>query len=199
MSRRIGVIGGTFDPIHYAHLVAAQEAAWVLKLDEVTFIPARQPPHKEGEPVTEAHHRLAMTRCAIEGNPIFTISTIEMDRTGPSYTVDTLRQLREQGLDVSFIVGMDSLADLPTWHDPEGVLALAEVVAVHRGGWERVDLATLEATLPAAKGRVKVIPIPALDVSSTEIRGRVARGHPIRYLVPDSVAAYIEANGLYRD
>jgi len=199
VTRQVGVIGGTFDPIHFAHLVAAQEAAWALSLDQVLFIPARQPPHKLGEPVTEAHHRLAMTRLAVERNQLFSVSTIEMERAGPSYTVDTLRQLREEGSEVSFIVGMDSLAELHTWHDPDGILELAEIVTVYRGGWEQVDLVALEARLPTAKGRVRVIPIPALDISSTDIRSRVARGQPIRYLVPDAVADYIAEHKLYSD
>jgi nicotinate-nucleotide adenylyltransferase len=197
VTRRIGLIGGTFDPIHIAHLVAAQEAAWARGIDEVRFIPARQPPHKRGEPVTEAHHRLAMTNAAIVGNPLFTVSTIEMDREGPSFTVDTLRELREPGVELSFIVGMDSLRDLPTWHDPQGILALAEIVAVYRGGIDTVDLSKLESALPSVKERVHVVPIPALDVSSTDIRARVAAGQPIRYLVPNSVIDYIEKNRLY--
>ena len=198
MIRRLGLIGGTFDPIHIAHLAIAQEAAWARKLDEVLFIPARQPPHKREEPVTEARHRLAMTKAAIAGNPLFAVSTIEMDREGPSYTVDTLRELRRAGVELSFIVGMDSLRDLPTWRDPVGILSLAEIVAVYRGGFDTVDLTELESALSAVKERVRVVPIPALDVSSTDIRARVAAGQPIRYLVPDAVIAYIEENNLYR-
>ena len=111
----------------------------------------------------------------------------------------TVRQLAEPGVQLAFIVGMDSLADFPTWRDPSGILALAEVVAVYRGGRDVVDLTRLEAKLPAAKGRVQVVPIPGLDVSSTDIRSRVAAARPIRYLVPDPVIAYIEENGLYRE
>jgi nicotinate-nucleotide adenylyltransferase len=139
-----------------------------------------------------------MTEAAITGNPLFSISTIEMDREGPSFTVETLRALHEPGIELSFIVGMDSLRDLPTWRDPEGIVALAEIVAVYRGGIDSVDLTKLESILPAVRGRVHVVPIPALDVSSTDIRARVAAGQPIRYLVPDSVVHYIEKNGLYR-
>ncbi len=199
MTRRIGIMGGTFDPIHIAHLVAAEEAATARALDEVIFIPARQPPHKRGEPLTDASHRLAMTRAAVADNPRFSVSTIEMDREGPSFTVDTLRELQAPGVELSFIVGMDSLAELPTWHDPSEILSLAELVAVYRGGWDRVDMAELEAALPAVRGRVQVVAIPALDISSTDVRRRVAEGRPIRYLVPDSVIDYIIRNGLYRD
>jgi nicotinate-nucleotide adenylyltransferase len=192
-------MGGTFDPIHYWHLVAAQEAAWELSLPEVMFIPTRQPPHKLGELVSDAQHRLAMTRLATTGNPLFTVSMMEIERQGPSYTVDTLRALRDRDLDVSFIVGMDSLRDLPTWHDPEGILELAEIATVYRGGLDVVDLDALERQLPKARGRVRVIPIPTLDISSTEIRSRVAAGHPIRYLVPEAVEAYIHEHSLYRE
>jgi nicotinate-nucleotide adenylyltransferase len=199
VTRRIGIIGGTFDPIHNAHLVIAQEAAWAQRLDSVIFIPAHQPPHKQREPVSAAEHRLTMTRLAVADNSRFTVSTIEMEREGPSFTVDTLRTLQAPDLELCFIVGMDSLVDLPTWHDPEGILRLAQVVAVYRGGWDRVDLAQLEARLPAARGRVVIVPIPALDISSTDIRQRVTRGQPIRYLTPDPVVTYIEGHRLYRD
>jgi nicotinate-nucleotide adenylyltransferase len=189
VTRRIGLMGGTFDPIHIAHLVVAQEAAWAAHLDEVRFIPARQPPHKGGEPVSEARHRLAMTKAAIDGNPLFTVSTIEMDRDGPSFTVDTLRELQEPGVQLLFVMGLDSLAELLTWHDPPAIVALAELVAVYRrvGHDPHVVLQQLEATLPAARGRIHIVRIPALDVSSTEVRERVAAGQPIRYLVPDPV------------
>jgi nicotinate-nucleotide adenylyltransferase len=200
VTRRIGLMGGTFDPIHIAHLVVAQEAAWAAHLDEVRFIPARQPPHKGGEPVTEAHHRLAMTKAAIAGNPLFSVSTIEIDREGPSFTVDTLRELQEPGIQLLFIMGLDSLAELLTWHDPSGIVALAELVAVYRrvGQDPHVVQHQLEAVLPAARDRVHIVLIPALDVSSTEVRARVAAGQPIRYLVPDHVVDYIQTNGLYR-
>jgi len=199
VTRRVGIMGGTFDPIHIAHLVAAQEAAIDARLDEVIFIPARQPPHKTGEPLTDAQHRLAMTIAAVAENPVFSVSTIEMDREGPSFTVETLRQLQATDVELFFIVGMDSLADLPTWREPSAIVELAEVIALYRGGWDSVDLGKLESQLPAAKGRVRVVAMPALDVSSTDIRRRVATGKPVRYLVPDSVIDYIARNGLYRD
>ncbi|HZT05613.1 MAG TPA: nicotinate-nucleotide adenylyltransferase [Chloroflexota bacterium] len=198
MKRRLGVIGGTFDPIHLAHLVAAQEAAYARGLDEVLFVPAAEPPHKRGEPVTDVRHRLAMTRLAIADNPRFRLSTIETDRGGVSYTVDTLRALAAEGDDLCFIVGMDSLADLPAWHDPAGILALAEIAAVFRSGWERFDVNQLVAKIPSADGRIALVEMPALDISSTEIRRRVAASRPIRYFVPDAVAAYIDEHGLYR-
>lgn len=199
VTRRIGLMGGTFDPIHDGHLVAAQETASVLGLEKVLFLPTGAPPHKQNEPVTDARHRLAMVRLAIQGNPTFELSTIELERPGPSYTVDTLRQIGERypGVELYFIVGMDSLAELPTWRDPHRLFDLARVVAVLRAGWTPVDLGWIESRLPAARGRVQVVQIPGLDISSTNLRERVAAGRPIRYLVPSAVMAYIEEHGLY--
>jgi len=198
VTRRIGVLGGTFDPIHHAHLVAAQEAAWAMQLERVLFVPARQPPHKLNEPITRAHHRLAMTAAAIAANPLFDVSTVDIDREGPSYTVDTLRALSGPGTELWFIIGMDSLRDLASWYDPGGILELARVVAVGRPGNVTVDPASLEAAVPRAKGRIHLAPMPPLDISSTDIRERVATGRPIRYLTPDPVVAYIAEHGLYR-
>jgi nicotinate-nucleotide adenylyltransferase len=142
-----------------------------------------------------------MVRLAVRDNPIFEVSLIEVERGGLSYTVDTLRALRALYPDqeLYFIVGMDSLAELPTWHDPAGVLQLARVAAVYRAGWDVVDLKALDAFVPAASERVRIIPIPGLDISATDLRRRLASGHPIRYLVPNPVIAYIQKHGLYQD
>lgn len=201
MTSRLGILGGTFDPIHDGHLVAAQETAWALDLDRVLFIPAPNPPHKRDEPITEPAHRIAMVRLAVQNNPTFEVSLVEVERGGLSFTVDTLRAVRElyPGYELHFIVGMDSLAELPTWHDPDGIVQLARIVAVYRAGWGVVDLKALEAAVPAAADRVRIVPIPGLDISSTDLRRRLAVGRPIRYLVPDPVIAYIEEHGLYRD
>lgn len=198
MSERIGIMGGTFDPVHDGHLVAAEEAAWVLELDRVLFIPTNLPPHKD-EPGTPVRHRVAMVRIAIADNPVFELSTIEVERGGRSYTVDTLEQLhvRHPGAEFHLIVGMDSLRDLSTWHDPEGILQRAKIAAVHRAGMESVDLDALTAEMPSAAGRVRIIPIPGLDISSTDLRARIAGGRPIRYLMTDAVIAYITVNNLY--
>ena len=200
VNRRLGIMGGTFDPIHHGHLVAAQEVATALDFPRVVFIPTRQPPHKREEPAASPGHRLAMVRLATAGNPLFEVSTLEVDRPGPSYTVDTLRRLTSVYADAElhFIVGMDSLADLPLWHDPGGILRLAKLVAVHRPGWSAVNLGDLVARVPEAAGRVCIVEIPELDISSTDIRERVAGGRPIRYLVPDAVAAYVAEHELYR-
>jgi len=198
--RRVGVMGGTFDPIHHGHLVAAQEAASALDLNPVLFIPVWQPPHKSEEPTASPEDRACMVRLAVADNPLFEVSTLEIERSGRSYTVDTLQRLAElyQGADLHFIVGMDSLAELPKWHDPVGILGLARIVALYRPGWQTVDLDQLAQALPESVGRVSVVPMPELDISATELRERISEGRPIRYLVPDAVAAYIERQGLYR-
>ena len=199
--RRIGILGGTFDPVHYGHLVAAQEAAWHVNLSRVLFVPAYHQPLKGGPPTVDAAHRVAMVRLAIGGNPLFELSTVELDRRGVSYTVDTLRDLyrADPAASYFFILGMDALAELPRWHKPAEMLRLAEIIGVHRAGWDAVDLHEIERTLPAAAGRVRIVPIPGLDISATDLRERVRAGRPIRYLVPAAVEAYIAANGLYRD
>jgi nicotinate-nucleotide adenylyltransferase len=200
VSRRVGVMGGTFDPIHHGHLVAAQEAASVLHLNRVLFIPVWQPPHKPDEPAASPEDRLCMVRLAVAANPLFDVSTLEIDRPGLSYTVDTLERLVQDDPDreLHFIVGMDSLAELPRWHDPARLLRLARIVALYRPGWQTVDLTVLAGTLPESAGRVSVVSMPGLDISATELRERARDGRPIRYLVPDAVASYIEEHGLYR-
>jgi nicotinate-nucleotide adenylyltransferase len=201
VTRRTGIFGGTFDPLHDGHLVAANEAAWQLDLDKVLFLPSANPPHKQDERVTSAEDRVAMVRLAIVGNPRFELCTLEIERGGLSYTVDTLRELRSvlPETELYFIVGMDSLADLPIWYRPDEVLRLARVVAVHRAGWKVVDVDQLDQRLPGAKERVNILPIPGLDISSTDLRERIAAGRPVRYLIPDPVIAYIEEHQLFRD
>jgi nicotinate-nucleotide adenylyltransferase len=196
----IGILGGTFDPVHYGHLAAAQEAAAVLGLDRVLFLPANDPPHKREESVTAAAQRLAMVKLAIADNPLFDLCEIELYRSGPSYTVDTLRSLRSTlpNTELYFIVGMDSLTELPGWHDPIGILDLAHVIAVHRPGWNTVDVRDLVAKIPTAASRVQVIPMPGLDLSATDLRSRIHDGRPVRYLIPDPVIGYIREHGLYR-
>lgn len=198
---RIGVLGGTFDPIHNGHLVAAQEAAWALDLDRVLFVPAYRQPLKGAEPAGGAQHRVAMVEAAITSNALFELSRIELERGGLSYTVDSLRELHRRHSEAALclIVGMDSLVEVPRWRDPRGILRLAEVAAVYRPGWKVVDLDQLEAQLPGAASRVRIVPIPWLDISARELRERVRAGRSIRYLVPDAVDGYIAEHGLYRD
>jgi nicotinate-nucleotide adenylyltransferase len=201
--RRIGVLGGTFDPIHYGHLAAAEEAVSVCNLERVLFVPAARPPHKRGETISGAEHRVSMVRRAIEDNPTFLLSDLEIHRRGPSYTVDTLRQLHRDWVasELFFIVGMDSLAELPLWHQPEALLEQAVLVAIQRPGVPDVDLHELSGRLPLVKERVRLVAMPGLGlaVSSTELRERVASGRSIRYLVPESVREYIRQAGLYRN
>lgn len=202
--RHIGLIGGTFDPIHYGHLVVAEEVRFTLDLAEMVFVPAGQPPHKEGSTVTEAHHRLTMLELALASNPHFSISKIDIERPGPSYTVDTLRLLREQWGEetgIYFVIGWDSLEYLLTWHDPAGILAqLAALVAVRRPGYEGEpgSLERMEQRLPGIQQRLLVVPAPQLEISATDLRQRVAKGRPIKYQVPEQVERYIADHKLYR-
>ncbi len=194
--RRVGIMGGTFDPVHHGHLVSADEARWQFRLDEVLFVPTGQPWQKPTG-VSAAEDRYLMTVIATASNPAFTVSRLEIDTPGPTYTVDTLRRLATEldGARLFFVTGADAVLQILTWKDPEEVFALAEFIAVTRPGYE---LSGLPGTVPAAAGRVHAMRVPALDISSTDIRARVAAGAPIQYLVPDGVARYIEKRGLYR-
>lgn len=196
---RIGIFGGTFDPVHLGHLIAAADLAHALRLDRTVFMPAGRPPHKDAALVGDDDHRLAMLRLALSDNPAFEISTIDLERDGPSYTADLLDLLadREPDAELVFLMGEDSLRDLPTWHQPERILRRAEIGVALRPG-VGTDLDSLYARLPTARGRISVVPTPLIGVSSTDIRRRVAAGEPIRYQVPDPVLAYIMRNGLYR-
>src|SRR5215211_890255 len=197
MSRRIGVMGGTFDPIHHGHLVAAEEARWQFSLDSVVFVPTGRPWQKPFG-VTPAEDRYEMTLIATASNPAFTVSRLEIDHEGSTYTVDTLRRLRDrqdESTRLFFITGADAVLQILTWKEPDQVLALAEFIAATRPSF---DLDRLVNQVPGAAGRVHRMDIPALAISSSDIRARVARGAPIQYLVPDGVARYIQQHGLYR-
>jgi nicotinate-nucleotide adenylyltransferase len=187
---RLGVMGGTFDPIHLGHLVIASEVAYALALDEVVFVPAGRPWQKEGRAVSPGEERYEMARLATAGDPRFSVSRIEVDREGPTYTADTLRALTEPGKELFFITGADALAQVPTWREPEALFALATFVGATRPGYA-VDTGAFPA------GAVLLVDTPALDISASDIRSRVARGAPIRYLVPQPVADHIAARGLY--
>ena len=202
MSRdRVGIMGGTFDPIHLGHLVAADEARCQFGLDLVLFVPTGRPWQKPVG-VSPAEDRYVMAALATASNPAFEVSRIEVDEPGPTYTVDTLRRLRAElgeATRLFFVTGADAVLQILTWREREQVLALAEFIAASRPGSELDGLDTLLAALPAAAGRVHRMEIPELAISSTEIRARVARGAPFQYLVPDPVARYIEKRRLYRD
>lgn len=201
--RRVGLLGGTFDPIHIAHLIIAEEVYSQLKLDEMIFIPAGNPPHKLANRRTEARHRLAMVELATSTNPHFSISHIEMHRPGPSYTADTLRLLKEQygtGTDLYFVIGGDSLKDLPTWYHPDEILAqLAGLVAVQRPGYREDSEYNkqLETRLPGLMQHLVSVVVPQMDISSTDLRRRVATGRSITYQVPAAVEDYIKQYSLY--
>lgn len=198
-TKRIGIMGGTFDPIHVGHLVAAEEARVRFALDRVMFVPCGEPPHKKDYRVTDREHRYAMTVSATSTNPAFEVSRIEIDRPGPSYTVDTLRELREADPQSSsyFITGADGILAVLTWRDPRELVQFCEFIAVTRPGY---DLGELEQALgPQLMQHVHLLSIPGIDISSTEIRRRVAAGLPVKYLTPLEVEAYIIEQGLYRD
>jgi nicotinate-nucleotide adenylyltransferase len=197
MTARIGVLGGTFDPIHYGHLAAAEEARLALRLDRVLLVPAARQPLKSGGHAASPEQRFEMVRLACTGNDAFEPSRIELDRPGLSYTVDTLEELsREVPGEVHFILGADALADLPRWYAAQHVVDLARIVAVRRPGF-MPDLAALARDLPRIRDRLTVIEGANLDISSSELRRRVAEKRPIRYLTPDAVVEYIAAHGLY--
>jgi len=198
---RIGIMGGTFDPIHLGHLIIAEDARARLKLEEVVFVPAGYPWLRSGDAPTSAKQRVEMVKLAVQGNPFFRVSTVEVDRPGPTYTVDTLEEMRrELGDDVElfFILGMDSLKDFHRWKEPARILELCILVAMVRpdhGDFQRESLLGIS---PTALSRVRFLDSPRIDISGTEIRRRVARGLSIRYLVPDAVEEYIRRCGLYR-
>lgn len=191
--RRLGVMGGTFDPIHHGHLVAASEVAAQFQLDEVVFVPTGQPWQKSHRKVSPAEDRYLMTVIATAENPQFSVSRIDIDRGGPTYTVDTLRDLRalNPDADLFFITGADALAQLLTWRDSEELFSLAHFIGVTRPGHHLTD-----PGLP--EGGVTLVEVPALAISSTDCRARVAKGDPIWYMVPDGVVRYIDKRELYR-
>ncbi|MEV1332420.1 nicotinate-nucleotide adenylyltransferase [Micromonospora costi] len=192
--RRIGIMGGTFDPIHHGHLVAASEVADRFGLDEVIFVPTGQPWQKADVPVSSAEDRYLMTVIATASNPRFQVSRVDIDRGGPTYTVDTLRDLHaEYGpkVELYFITGADALEKILSWKDLDEIFELAHFVGVTRPGFELTD-----KHLPA--DTVSLVQVPAMAISSTDCRARVARGEPVWYLVPDGVVQYIAKRRLYQ-
>ncbi|MGH2615649.1 MAG: nicotinate-nucleotide adenylyltransferase [Thermomicrobiales bacterium] len=195
---RIGVLGGTFDPVHNGHLHIARELREALALDRVIWVPAGRPPHKAGQIVSSDRDRLQMLELALAGSPVDEISTIDIDRHGPSYTADTLELLNEQLAPgtLYFLMGEDSLRDLPTWHDPDRILRVAELAVAARPGVD-ADLETVAITIPTLHSRIHVVPTKEVPYSSSDIRNRVQNGEPISALVPPAVARYIHEHGLY--
>jgi len=194
----IGILGGTFDPPHLAHLAVAEEAREALGLSRILFVPAGQPWQKADRAVSPGRLRLAMVERAVAGNPFFHADSREVDRPGPSYTDETIAEVAaESGAEPWFILSAEALAGLPTWRDPDRVIALARLCVVPRDGAPDAALASFRARFPAAAGRVVVLDQPRLAISSTRIRARVRAGRSIRYLVPDAVAALIAEYALY--
>jgi nicotinate-nucleotide adenylyltransferase len=199
----LGVFGGTFDPIHVAHLALAEDAAESLGLERVLFVPAGRPPHKPGVPVTSGAHRLAMVQLAIEGNERFEASRIELDRDGPSYTVDTLAALaadraRNGVADLTLVLSADAFLGLPDWHEPRRVLELARLAVAPRDGYPEAGPEFMAVHFPDMAHRVVFLDGPRIRLSASALRDRAAAGRSLRYLVPDAVAAYIGDHDLYR-
>ena len=198
---RIGVLGGTFDPIHYGHLVIAEEARVQLHLQRVLFVPAGTPPHKLHERYSSADARRRMVELAIASNPRFEISLVELTREGPSYSVDTLRLLHKElgpDADFYFIMGLDSLAGILTWYEPQQLLELCYIVAASRPGYG-VDLNALEDILPGISTHTILLKTPELNISASNLQQRVREGLPIKYQTPEPVEEYIYRHELYRD
>lgn len=197
---RVALFGGTFDPPHYGHLLAAEQAAERLGLERVLFLPAGSPPHKVGEPVSPLADRLRMVDLAIADNPRFELSLADSQRPGPSFTADLLASVRAEigpGPELFFLVGLDSLHDLPGWRDPRRVLEQCTLVVVSRPGQPPAELSALSDALPGAAEKILILDTPGVDISSTCLRASAAAGRSLRYLVPESVRAFIEANALY--
>ena len=198
----IGVLGGTFDPIHNGHLIVAEETKARLNLAEVLFVPAGLPWLRVDSPISAAEHRIQMVRLAIGNQPYFKLSTTEVERAGPSYTVDTIAELKGQlgaGDELFFILGWDSLAELRQWREPERLIKLCRLVAVPRVGYLVPDLKALEAAIPGLANRVILLDTPLIDISASLIRKRVAQGLSIGHLVPAPVDRYIREQGLYTE
>ncbi|NMB98016.1 MAG: nicotinate-nucleotide adenylyltransferase [Clostridiaceae bacterium] len=199
--RRIGISGGTFDPIHYGHLVIAEEIRETMGLDKVIFIPSSSPPHKRNLKVTQAIHRFNMVNLAIATNPYFEVSSIELEREGYSYTIDTLTQLKQvygQYTTLFFMTGADVIPELVTWRNFENLFTLCEFVAVLRPGFKKESLLEeIEYYKKNYKAKIHVVDVPLIGISSTIIRNRVEKGKSIKYLVPESVEKYIKDNVLY--
>jgi len=200
LSGQLGILGGTFDPIHIGHLLTAEIARETLALDTVLFVPAADPPHKLAMEKTPAHHRQAMVALAIAANPRFGLSTVDLARPGPHYSIDTVRLIRaEYGLSAEecyFIIGGDSLVDLPKWHQPTELIKLCRLAAVHRPGYQP-DVTALESMIPGLTARLDWVEIPLIGIAASDIRQRVQQRQTIRYQVVEPVRIYIEEHGLY--
>ncbi len=196
----IGVMGGTFNPIHKGHVIVAEEVRVHLNLTEILFVPAGQPWLKANSPIAAAKHRMQMVRLAIADKPYCKLSTMEIERAGPSYTVDTVAELQGQlrgGDELFFILGWDSLAELPQWREPSRLIKMCYLVAVPRVGYPTPNLSSLEVDIPGLSQRVILLDTPQIDITASVIRNRVAQGLSIAHLVPEAVERYIREHRLY--
>ncbi len=197
----IGVMGGTFDPVHMGHLIVAEEARTRMNLAETLFVPACLPWLKSDSPISAAEHRVEMVRLAIADKPYFKLSTVDIERGGPSYTVDTVASLRGQiGAEdeLFMILGWDSLAELPQWHEPSRLITMCRLVVVPRPGYSRPELKSLGKSLPGISQRVIFLDKPEIDISASNIRERVAKGLSVHHLVPTPGNRYIKEHRVYR-
>ncbi len=197
---RLGILGGTFDPIHIGHLILAEEAWHQLGLDKVLLTPAADPPHKRDQGKSPAEHRVRMVELAIADNPHLALSRVDVDRPGPHYTLDMVQLLLKQhgpGIELYFLMGLDSLVDLPTWHKPLDLMQQCHLVAFSRPDAE-FDWTTLEAALPGIRSRVVLLPMPLLQISGSDLRQRARHGQPLRYQVLPQVEQYIQQQKLYQ-
>ncbi|MEZ4682122.1 MAG: nicotinate-nucleotide adenylyltransferase [Caldilineaceae bacterium] len=196
---RIGIFGGTFDPIHLGHLILAEEALYQLKLDRIYLVPAGDPPHKQDRTITPVEHRIRMAELATVDSPALWISHIDANRPGPHYSVDMVRLLRQavgEQATFFFLMGLDSLRDLPAWHQPQALMALVKIVVFTRPTIT-IEWPTIEQALPGLQDQVLLLKMPALEISSSTLRQRIQNGDPTRFQVPQPVAAYIQKHGLY--
>ena len=198
---KVGVLGGTFDPVHWGHLVVAEEARTRLDLDRVIFMTAGQPWLREGGPVADGEDRLKMVELAVQSNPAFEAGAHEVRRSGPTYTVDTLQELRQElgdAAELNFIIGMDALENFHRWRDPELLVSLCRLAVVNRPGHQGVDVNQVVGRYPAAGPGLTLVNVPRMEISSSEVRQRIGLGISVRYLVPEAVEEYIRHRGLYR-
>ena len=199
MSLRVGLLGGTFDPVHHGHLMLAEEARWAIGLDRVLFVPAGQPPHKVHETHAAPRHRVRMLELAIADNPALGISRVDIDRPGPHYSADMVRLVRGElgaGVELFFVMGLDSLANILTWHEPADLLAQCRLAVARRPGC-CLNLDALSEQLPALDGRIDFLDMPLIEIAGADLRRRVQCRLPIRYQVPEIVRHYIVDQQLY--
>jgi len=196
----IGIFGGTFDPPHLGHLILAAEARAQLNLERLLWVLTPDPPHKQRQSIAPLEHRLEMVKLAIANDPQFEISRVELTRAGPHYALDTVHILAGQnpGVNLVYLMGGDSLRDLPHWHRPADFLSACHLIGVMRRPGDTVELAALEKSLPGLRSKVRFVEAPLLDIAAREIRRRIAEKQPFRYFLPERVYEYIDSHGLYR-